>query len=214
MDCQMPELDGLEATKRIRQSEMDTGRHIPIIAMTAHAMKGDRETCLAAGMDDYLSKPISELELKKLLDRWIPNQSAGPSPKPVSDQKSPAFDGDQEPAKGADEEVRSAIAELRQRFGSAQAYKLVEIFLTDSSPTLKRLEEEVSAADGDEAASVAHYMKGACSMLRADHMRRLCSQMEESAGREDWEEVKSKHQLLEQSVEILRSCTSEFATQE
>jgi HPt (histidine-containing phosphotransfer) domain-containing protein len=79
---------------------------------------------------------------------------------------------------------------------------------------LKRLEQAVSAADGDEAASVAHYMKGAFGMLHANHMRRLCTEMEESAGKEDWDEVRSQHQLLEQAIEILRSCAKEFATQE
>ena len=69
MDVQMPEMDGLEATAAIRQKEQDNGRHLPIVAMTAHAMKGDRERCLAAGMDDYLAKPIQPRELYKLIER-------------------------------------------------------------------------------------------------------------------------------------------------
>jgi len=70
MDVQMPEMDGLEATQQIRELEKTTGRHIPIIAMTAHAMRGDRERCLEAGMDDYVSKPLEPKVLFSALDRW------------------------------------------------------------------------------------------------------------------------------------------------
>ena len=69
MDVQMPEMDGFEATSHIREAEQATGRHTPIAAMTAHAMVGDRERCLTAGMDDYISKPISQAELFALLER-------------------------------------------------------------------------------------------------------------------------------------------------
>jgi len=72
MDVQMPEMDGFEATARIREQEKSTGNHVPIIAMTAHAMVGDRERCLAAGMDDYVSKPIDADVLFAALQRLLP----------------------------------------------------------------------------------------------------------------------------------------------
>ena len=78
MDVQMPELDGIEATRKIRNWESRLGQHIPIIAMTAHAMKGDRERCLEAGRDDYVSKPIESHILRNVLARWLettPDQS-------------------------------------------------------------------------------------------------------------------------------------------
>jgi two-component system, sensor histidine kinase and response regulator len=86
MDVQMPVLDGLQATRVIRQREAD-GRHTPIVAMTASAVEGDRERCLAAGMDDYISKPVSPAAVKAALERWAPHQSdsglRSPGPRPI-----------------------------------------------------------------------------------------------------------------------------------
>jgi CheY-like chemotaxis protein len=71
MDWQMPVMDGLEATRQIRQTEAVNGAHIPIIGMTANAIKGDLERCLAAGMDDYISKPVKREDLQRVLQQWI-----------------------------------------------------------------------------------------------------------------------------------------------
>jgi len=78
MDVQMPAMDGLEATAAIRQQEVETGRHIPIIALTAHAMEGDRERCLAAGMDEYLTKPLKSQELFQTIERLLPGVESPP----------------------------------------------------------------------------------------------------------------------------------------
>lgn len=74
MDVQMPGMDGFEATLSIRERERASGAHLPIVAMTAHAMKGDRERCLAAGMDDYVTKPFDAASLRRVLDRFFPDE--------------------------------------------------------------------------------------------------------------------------------------------
>jgi CheY-like chemotaxis protein len=92
MDCQMPEMDGFEATRRLRERERDTGAHLPVVAMTANAMEGDRERCLAAGMDDYLSKPIQIRDLFNAIERQLlrwrpsaePNSTAAQAPPEVA----------------------------------------------------------------------------------------------------------------------------------
>ena len=103
MDVQMPEMDGLQAATRIREKEQGTGAHIPIIAVTAHAMKGDRERCVAAGMDDYIAKPINPSELAKVIQLTVPAGAktaalpADPIVKGPSDAELLArFDGDSE----------------------------------------------------------------------------------------------------------------------
>jgi CheY-like chemotaxis protein len=79
MDCQMPVLDGYEATRSLRLRETENGRRRPVIALTANAMEGDRKQCLAAGMDDYLAKPYTQEQLEHVLNHWLNNENGLPA---------------------------------------------------------------------------------------------------------------------------------------
>ncbi|NGZ29374.1 MAG: response regulator, partial [Magnetococcales bacterium] len=165
MDCQMPVMDGFEATHAIRRMESSNSRHIPIIAMTANAMKGDRERCLKAGMDDYLSKPVSPEELKKRLEYWIP-KSAGELPPIDINQLHQLF--------GNDEEV------IRELLGH---------FLPTARDSLDRLQHATDIKEGTLLAEVANELRGACVNIGAASLAQLARRMERLGQNPNWDEV-------------------------
>jgi CheY-like chemotaxis protein/HPt (histidine-containing phosphotransfer) domain-containing protein len=151
MDCQMPELDGYECTRRIRQADTPVRNHrIPIVAMTAHAMSGDREKCLASGMDDYLTKPIHPGALREVLEKWLAGKSVAPALPPARpDAAAQVFDG----------------GDLVERMlgDEGLARRAVRRFLSDAPQQLAALAEAVSRADAPAARLAAHSLKGAAA---------------------------------------------------
>jgi CheY-like chemotaxis protein len=140
MDVQMPEWSGLEATEAIRKSEKGTGKHVPIVAMTAHAMKGDRERCLASGMDGYVSKPLDARELYENIN---------------------AFGGDGEKTPLLDESaLLSGVAGDRKLLR-----ELVQIFLEDSPPRIAAIRAAVEKGDALELATAAHSIKSSVGVF-------------------------------------------------
>ncbi|MEO6741455.1 MAG: response regulator, partial [Chthoniobacteraceae bacterium] len=153
MDCQMPEMDGYEATAEIRRRETK-GHRTRIIAMTAHSMKGDREECLAAGMDDYVGKPVRREELRAALER-CPRQAA----EPINGQ---------------------VIAELLEG-GEEEFEALVEFFFSDGPGLLADVQRAVADADGKAMARTAHTLKGACGNFGAEPLHEACARLEVAA---------------------------------
>ncbi|MHB1328659.1 MAG: response regulator, partial [Gemmatimonadales bacterium] len=145
MDVQMPEMDGLEATAAIRQAEQGTGRHLPIIGLTAHAMKGDRETCLAAGMDAYLAKPLQPAMLFETIDR-VARRIPDPMPAP-----STAIAFDRAGLLARVEGDESLVAEL------------AELFLAHSSRLVDEVRRSIELRDADALQRSAHALKGSAS---------------------------------------------------
>jgi signal transduction histidine kinase/CheY-like chemotaxis protein/HPt (histidine-containing phosphotransfer) domain-containing protein len=153
MDLEMPGMDGLGATRTIREREKTTGRHTPIVAMTAHAMKGDRERCLAGGMDGYLSKPIRANQLLEVLTEFnvAAEATGGPAMNP---RPAPTTDGD----------ILDKAALLARVGNDRQLLKeLVALFLEECPKLVSDVRDAVAAKDGRRLKVAAHTLKGAVS---------------------------------------------------
>jgi len=164
MDCQMPVMDGYEATAALRQREGDA-RHTPIIAMTANAMQGDRERCLAAGMDDYLAKPVRSKDLASVLARWVPRAGAGAT--------EDAPDG-----RVLDPSALASLRELEMGGDADIVREVTTLFLDDTPPRLATLREAAHREDLRAIVREAHALKGSCAAIGAREMVAACERLE------------------------------------
>jgi len=173
MDCQMPELNGYEATAAIRARE-GADRHTPIVAMTARALAGERERCLAAGMDDYIAKPVTVEVLDRVLARWLP-RAAVPPPLPAGEARQAA------PPDASDGEA--VLAHLRALSEQDPVFlaELVDLFQRDIAGQLAALRAAVDRGDAPALAHAAHDMGGTCGYLGAKRMGALCTRLEARA---------------------------------
>jgi CheY-like chemotaxis protein/HPt (histidine-containing phosphotransfer) domain-containing protein len=210
MDVQMPEMDGLEATRQIRVWEQNRGRHIPIIAMTAHAMQGDRERCLEAGMDDYVSKPLEPKVLFSALDRWT-QTTPEPEEEEVQDYSSPAdvFSTDLDDGLFGEEDTFISarpenIATETSIFSYAEAVPvnvdaalshfdgdrefMLEMFKDYKAHLPGRLmdiQDAMQAGDAGRLGRLAHNLKGVSLNFSADIVADLALKLEEMGKHED-----------------------------
>jgi signal transduction histidine kinase/DNA-binding response OmpR family regulator len=158
MDCQMPLMDGFEATRRLRELELDSGRHVPVVALTANAMQGDRERCLEAGMDDYLGKPYTGEEMMAVLRRWLPLERRRTLLEPVMVALVP--ERDTSSASGTlDSGTLDKIRQLAPAQGDMLVGQLLSAFSVAAKREMARLEVAIEAANPTEAALAAHAMK-------------------------------------------------------
>jgi CheY-like chemotaxis protein len=176
MDVEMPEMDGFEATRRIRDWESPFGRRTPIIAMTAHAMKGDRERCLAAGMDDYVSKPLRPAELFRTVEALTgaPAETAPPSPTPEPTAESVIDRKKLLESFGNDEEL------LRE---------VIEVFMGEYPGLLAGVDQAVVSHDREQLRQAVHKLKGAIAPFSRQGAYPIGCQIEKTAATAEWEEL-------------------------
>ena len=194
MDVQMPDMDGLEATAAIRRAETLTGGHIPIVAMTAHAMQGDRDRFLAAGMDGYVAKPVRPHELYAVVEEFGPHAEAGllaPADVP--------FEWD-----AALESVGGDEAMLRE---------LAEMFFAECPKLMQQIREHIASADGPELRRAAHTLKGSAHVFGAEEAAEAAHRLEEIGREEAFADATEALALLEDEVaRLLPALRARIAT--
>jgi len=205
MDCQMPEMDGYEATAEIRRIE-GTGRHTPIIAMTAAAMEGDREACLDAGMDDYITKPVREAAVASVLEQWValaaPNGDESDQELMSPDDGLPApLDLSQiEQLRSLDEEDGSLLGEI------------IDQYLTQTVEGREELVRQMESGDTQALEHAAHTIRGASANVGATVLVSICAEMEAQGRFEDLDGITELMERFDQEFVRVRDALNGLAT--
>jgi CheY-like chemotaxis protein len=218
MDWRMPRLDGVTATQRIRQAELDRSqggeRRIPIIALTAHALPGDRSRCLSAGMDDYLCKPVSRRNLDLMLTKWGTPLEDGFAPMPEIEE--PDADESETVLDMAQVEELAAI----ERDGAPGLVShLIDTYLADAPAKLTLLETAAAESDSLGVQVATHSFKSASSTVGAHRLYRMCNDLERDARarhlnrlEDRVEKILSEYNLVKRELEALRSRFDDSST--
>lgn len=192
MDCHMPVLDGFSATTQIRQ-HLKNGRQIPIIALTADVQQGIQEQCLAAGMNDYLSKPFTLEQLQQILGRWLQSETSSSYPALT-----------QAPSNATDSLLNQATLEALRSIVDGQGVSLLEksikLFLQTAPDHAEHIRQSIANQQADELRKAAHSLKSACANLGARQLAACCLELE-NAGRE---------QALETTPGVLENFEHDF----
>ncbi len=201
MDCQMPEIDGYKATELIRQIEKKSPdqRRTPVIALTANALSGDREKCLKAGMDDYISKPFSQNSIHKILESWLPDSISAvvEKPAPLRSINLPSLTVDEETLN------RTVLDNIRALQSGEDDIlgTIIGLYLQDTPEKTGQLSEALKNADCDQVHAIAHGMKSSSANVGAIRLSGLFRQIE----------MAGKAQDLTQASQLLEETEKEFA---
>jgi two-component system, sensor histidine kinase and response regulator len=199
MDVQMPEMDGLEATKAIRAAEASTGKHLSIIAMTAHAMKGDRENCLSAGMDAYLSKTIRIDELKRTMSEVKATSDAKNMPEAEKTHKGQSPEHKRFRAIGQLESLLHSVMDDR-----ALLNEMAELWLADSAKQENQIRNGLDSGNAVMVQRAAHALKGSVGTFQAVAAQDAASQLEISAKAADMAGARKAFERLSTQLDLVR----------
>ncbi len=218
MDCQMPVLDGYEATAEIRKMERSEEQHLPIIALTANAMEGDREKCLNAGMDDYLSKPFKQEQIVNVLRKWLtevePSEEESPAESQVEVTEPLTGQVDSSPTQPAAEntqEVKEVISQHAlnniRSLSDGMLEKIIDLYLQESPKQLQTLKTAIDDDDVESVQKVSHSLKSSSANLGATGLSELCKQLEMNARQKSllkasdlFAEIESEYVEVEQAL--------------
>src|SRR3954463_10973116 len=191
MDCHMPEMDGFEATRAIREREGASGKHIAIVALTANAMAQDREACLNAGMDDHLAKPFSMQTLRDMLDRWMPRAGSAQG----THQPAPRASG--KAASVLDRKLLDELAKVLTNGKPALLARVIELYRVEAPKLMQKLKAAALASDAPEMVRCAHSLKSSSANVGAKLMSRYCEDLEASARRAEVDDARKILSKLE-----------------
>ncbi|MFC1602786.1 response regulator [Pseudomonadota bacterium] len=187
MDCQMPEMDGFEATAEIRKLQSnDSVEQAPIIAFTANAMQSDQEKCLNAGMDDYISKPVCEESLEKVLVKWLPHKSKTVTHSQEEEQAETQLKPNEAVNEYPEELDMKAFNTLKQLFGD-KFNSVIEQHIQNALENVHRVEAAIQHDDWQTAERAAHSLKGTSLQFGAINLNKVAIEMETSAKNEELE---------------------------
>jgi PAS domain S-box-containing protein len=200
MDCQMPEMDGFEATMAIRKKEGSTGKHVLIVALTASAMPSDRERCLDAGMDDYLSKPVRLEQLVEIVKRWIPGTSAVTSMASKERKQEAKASVASAPAIGSPQKVQTEelidLASLKDLYGEDAVQEILTMFLDEAKGLVDRLNDNLKTRDRNELVATAHQLKGVAAAVLTTYLNKYSLELEGAARAGSWEEAERLKRIV------------------